>query len=188
MRDEPIFAAVAGTLESYFRDALVPVPLGSADAVRLTWPEAQEDFRLGLCLYDLEELREGVGAQGMVRLSQEERRYPELSMSLRFLAFANRKAAFHSMEAGDELLLLEAVLRAIHSLPELKWDGPPLKIILQKPEQAAKRDLWQSMNAPLQPAVYFAVEPVPIPSTRILRVPVVREIDVSAQSIERRKL
>ncbi len=188
MRDEPVFTAAARALAEYFREALVPTPLGDPDAVRLTWPGAQEDFRLGLCLYDVEALREGVGTQEMVRLSREERRYPDLAVALRFLAFANRKAAFHSMEAEDELLLLEGVVRTLHSAPALDWDGgPPLKLWFQWLPLPEKRELWQGMGAPFQPAVYFAAGPVPIPSTRILRVPVVREVEVSARPAERRR-
>lgn len=185
MREEPAFAAAVCAMTAYLKETLVPSPLGSADAVRLTWPGAQEDFRLGLCLYDLEEL--GAGLQETARLGREERRLPGLLMSLRFLAFANRGAAFHSMEAGDELLLLEAVLRAVHSAPALPGEGAPLRLLLRRPEQREKRELWQSLGAPLQPAVYFALEPVPVPSSRTLRVPAVREVDIQAEPIERRR-
>lgn len=184
MREEPVLTGVSGLLLDYFRGELVPAVLGDADMVKLTAPDGREDFRLGLCLYDLEEIRPG-GPGAMRRLSEEERRHPDLALSLRFFAFANRKAAFHSMEAADELLLLEAAARAVQNAPGLpSWDGGTIQVSLEGVERERKTALWQSLNVPLQPAVWFTVEPVPIPSTRIRRVPAVREVETR---IRRRK-
>ncbi len=181
MSDEPVLTAAGGLLLEYFRGALVPAVLGEAELVRLSAPGEQEDFRLGLCLYDLEEIRPG-GSGTMKRLSEEERRYPSLILSLHFFAFANRKAAFHSVGAEDELLLLEASARAVHSAPGLPFGGGRLRLGLEGVEREHARALWQSLNVPLQPAVYFSVEPVIIPSTQIRRVPAVRSVEPSIQN------
>ncbi len=175
MREEPVLTAVSGLVLDYFRTELVPSVLGSADMVKLTAPNAQEDFRLGLCLYDLETLHSG-GSGAMPRVSASERRHPDLRLAMRFFAFANRKAAFHSMEAEDELLLLEAAVRAVHSAPGFPaWEGGTLR--LDSVEGGQKTALWQSMNAPFQSAVYFTAEPVSIPSARVRRVPAVRSVE-----------
>lgn len=180
MREEPVLTAVSGLVLDYFRAELVPAVLGSADMVKLTAPNAQEDFRLGLYLYDLEAVRSG-GSGTMSRVSGSERRHPDLRLALRFFAFANRKAAFHSMEAGDELLLLEAAVRAVHSAPGFPaWEGGALR--LDSVDGEGKKSLWQSLDAPLQPAVYFIAEPVSIPSARVRRVPEVRSVDTAVQN------
>lgn len=181
MNDEPVLTAAGSLLLEHFRGALVPAVLGEAELVRLSAPGEQEDFRLGLCLYDLEEIRPG-GSGTMKRLSEEERRYPSLILSLHFFAFANRKAAFHSVGAEDELLLLEASARAVHSAPGLPFGGGTLRLGLEGVEREHARALWQSLNIPLQPAVYFSVEPVIIPSTQIRRVPAVRSVEPSIQN------
>ncbi len=182
MREEPVLTAVSGLVLDYFRAELVPSVLGSADMVKLTAPDAQEDFRLGLCLYDLETIHSG-GSGTMPRMSASERRHPDLALALRFFAFANRKAAFHSMEAEDELLLLEAAVRAVHSAPGFPvWEGGTLR--LDRVEDSHKTALWQSMNVPFQPAVYFIAEPVSIPSGRIRRVPAVRSVETAVQNRE----
>ncbi len=186
MSGEPVLTAVSGLLLDYFRGELVPAVLGDADMVKLTAPDGREDFRLGLCLYDLEEIRPG-GPGSMKRLSGEERRHPDLTLALRFFAFANRKAAFHSMEAEDELLLLEAAARAVHSSAGLAWEGGVLQVALEGGEREQRTALWQSMSVPLQPAVYFTVEPVPIPSARVRRTPEVRSVELAVQNKEERR-
>lgn len=182
MREEPVLTAVGEALLDYFRKALVPAVLGQADMVKLASPNGKEDFRLGLCLYDLEKVRSG-GSGAMARTDGEARRHPDLLVALGFFAFANRKAAFYSMGAEDELLLLEAVLRAVHSASGLpSWDGRTLQVSLDSMERERKTALWQGMNAPLQPAVYFTVEPVSIPSDRVRRVPMVRSVEPVIQN------
>ncbi len=177
MREEPVLTAVSGLVLDYFRAELVPSVLGSADLVKLTAPNAQEDFRLGVCLYALETLHSD-GSRTMPRVSGAERRHPDLTLALRFFAFANRRAAFHSMEAEDELLLLEAAVRAVHSAPGFAaWEGGTLR--LDSVEGSHKTALWQSMNVPFQPAVYFIAEPVSIPSARVRRVPAVRSVETN---------
>ncbi len=187
MREEPVLTAVSGLLLEYFRGELVPAVLGEADMVRLTAPEGQEDFRLGLCLYDLEEIKPG-GPGTMTRLSEEERRHPDLILALHFFAFANRKAAFRSVGAEDELLLLEAAVRAVHNAPGLPLrDGRALRVSLDNVGRDRSTSLWQSLNAPLQPAVWFTAEPVAIPSGRVRRIPVVREVDPAVRNRQERR-
>jgi len=177
MNDEPVLAGVSGTLLEYLRGALCPGVLSEGESVKLTHPGAEEEFRLGLSLYDMEEIRPG-GPPRPVPLGEDRRRFPDLTMSLHYLAFANRKAAFHGVEAADELLLLEGVLRAVADAPGLTWGGQRLHLSLQSLEFNQRTALWQSLSSPLQPAVYLTVEPASIPSARILEVPAVRSTQV----------
>ncbi len=184
MRAEPVLTAVSGLVLDHFRGELVPGVLGEPDMVKLAQPGGQEDFRLGLCLYDLELIRPG-GPGRMTPMSKEESRYPDLLLSMRFFAFANRKAAFHSVEAEDELLLLEAAARAVHSAPGLLFQERGA-MTLDAMDRERKPSLWQSLSAPLQPAIYFTVEPVSIPSARIRRIPAVRRVETVVQNKEGR--
>ena len=186
MTQDPVFTRVSDALLDYLREELVPIVLSSPDLVKLGHPGQEEDYRLGICLHDMEEVRPN-GPPGMTRLSEGSRRLPDLALALHFMAFANRKVAFNSMEAADELLLLEAVLRAVHGTSGLEADGRLLKVGLHPLTSAEKLSLWQGMNTPLQPAVYITVEPIVVPSTRIARVPPVREVEIhTARKVERR--
>ncbi len=179
MTAEPVLAAVGSELLELFRQRLVPAVLHDGDMIKLTWPGGQEDFRLGLCLYDMEPIRSG--GPGSVRRDREEGwRRSELLLSLHFFAFCNRKAAFHAMEAEDELLLLEAAARAVYEEPRLR-EGQ-VKVSLDHVEGTWKHSLWQSTGG--QPAVWFQAEPVAIPGGPVVRPPAVREV---RPTVERRK-
>lgn len=178
MNDEPIFERVCDALLEKLRGDLAAVVVSAGDEIKLSHPGAEEDFRLGIYLYDMEEVRPN-GPSRPVQVSEQERRLPDLILALRVMVFANRKTAFNAMEAEDEIRLLEAVIRSLHSVSDLDVDGRKVKVLFHQLSQAEKVALWQSLNCPFQPAVYLDLEPVPIPDTRILRVPPVRERSVS---------
>lgn len=85
-----VFSLAGERLLEYFRGELVPGALSSPDMLRLAYPGMDGEFRLGLCLHELEEIHPH-GPPGMTRLSEDSRRFPALLLALRFLAFANRK-------------------------------------------------------------------------------------------------
>lgn len=185
MNQDPIFIKAGERLLEYLRGELVPTVLGTPDMIKLAYPGQEEEFRLGLFLYDMEEVRPH-GPPGMTRLSEDSRRFPDLSLAMRFMAFANRKVAFHSMEMADELLMMEGVFRAVHGSSGLELDGQKLKLRFYPLTQGEKVSLWQSLGSPLQGAVYFTLEPIPVPSSRIQRIPPVRAVEIHANHEERR--
>lgn len=181
MSQEPVLTRAGGLILDYFCQKLVPGVLAEGDMVKLTWPDGQEDFRLGLCLYDLEVIRPG-GSGMPERQAGNQWRKPPLLLALRFFAFANRKAAFRSMEASDELLLLEAAARAVHSAPEFPLaEGGAFRLGLDRVERSEKTALWQSFHAPGQSAVWFSAQPVAIPGGPLRRAPAAREVEVDME-------
>ncbi len=181
---EPVLTRVGGLVLDYLRQRLAPGVLAEGDMVKLTWPGAQEDFRLGLCLYDLESVRAG-GPGTPTRQGEDKWRRPDLLLSLRFFAFANRKAAFHGVEAADELILLEAVLRAVYGAPGFALgEGKAFQLTLDRVERSEKTALWQSFHVPGQSAVWFSAEPVAIPGRPLSRAPAAREVEVDMRRKE----
>ncbi len=177
MNQEPVFSRAGQVLLDYLRGELVPAVLGAPDMIRLAYPGQEEEFRLGLFLHDMEEVRPN-GPPGMTRLGEDSRRHPDLSLAMDFMAFVNRKTAFSKLEAVDELVMLEGVYRAVHGVSGLELDGRKLRLNFHPLSRAEKAALWQSVSTPLQPAAYFTLEPVPVPSGRIRRIPPVREVEV----------
>lgn len=175
MNGEPIFERICAALLEKLRGDLEAVMVNTQDGIKLSHPGAEEDFQLGVYLYDMEEVRPN-GPPRPVRLNEQERRLPDLDLALRLMIFANRKVAFNAMGAEDEVRLLEASIRSLHSVTELETEAGEVKVSFQEMTQAEKVSLWQSMNCPFQSAVYVELWPVSVPSTRILRVPPVREI------------
>ncbi len=184
MSQEPIFIKAVHILLQYLQGELVPTILSSPDMIKLTYPGQEDEFRLGLFLYDLEEVRPN-GPPGMTQLSEDTRRHPDLSLIMRLMVFANRNVAFNSMETADELLMLEAVYRAVHSTTKLELDGQNLQLRFLPITQSEKISLWQSIGSPLQSAVYISLEPIPVPSTRIQRIPPIREVEIHTNRMGR---
>ena len=184
VRCQPVLARVGELVVDYFREKLIPGVLAEGDMVKLAWPDGQEDFRLGLCLYDLESVRAG-GPGTPTRQGEDKWRRPDLLLSLRFFAFANRKAAFHGVEASDELILLEAVMRAVYGAPGFPLgEGKTFQLTLDRVERSEKTALWQSFHVPGQSAVWFSAEPVAIPGRPLSRAPATREVEVDMRRKE----
>lgn len=179
MNQEPIFERVAGLLLTRLRGAMVPGVLNAEDAVKLAHPGADADYRFGVFLYDIQEVRPN-GPPGMRRVSESEHQFPDRLLALHFLLYANRKVPFDSMDAGDEMILLEAAIREIHSMGALELDGAPVKVFFDELTRGEKVSLWQSLSSPFQAAAYLRLEPVPVPSARIRIIPPVREVSVNA--------
>lgn len=183
MNREPVLARAGDLLRELLQQALLPGVLSGEDDIRLTWPQASEDYRLGVALYDIETVRP-YGTPVPVRLSETERRGPGESFTLRFLVYANRNVPFDSLTADDEMVLLEAVLRAVHNADPLSLAGTPVTLRMDTLTRSEKVALWQSFSAPLQPAVYLIMEPLVVPSDRLERFVPVRNIQIKSNKKE----
>lgn len=177
MSRDPIFTKVGEALLEHLRGELVPVVLSAPDMLRLAYPGQEEEFRLGLFLYGTEEVRPN-GPPGITRLGPDSHRMPDLALALHFMAFANRKVSFRGMSMEDEFTLVEAVMRAVHGRGRLDLDGRGMKLEFHALTQSERASLWQSLNAPLQPAAYLTVEPILLPGDRIRKIPPVRAVDI----------
>lgn len=178
MSGEPIFERLCDLLLGRLRSEMIPAVLNQEDDIKLTHPGAETDHRFGVFLHDIEEVRP-YGPPSSVRVSEDTRRHPDRLLALRFLLYANRKVPFDSMDGLDELVLLEAAMRAVHSMEPLEADGQKVAVGFHELPRNEKTALWQSLSSPLQPAVYLTLEPVRIPSTRIRRTPPVREVQLT---------
>lgn len=179
MSEEPIFERIAGLLLERLRRELVPAVLNQEDDIKLTYPGAAADYRFGVFLHDIEEIRP-YGPPASLRVSEDTRRHPDLLLALHFLLYANRKVPFDSMSGLDEMVLLEAAMRAVHSMEPLEAEDQSIRAAFHELPRSEKAALWQSLNSPLQPAAYLTLEPVRIPSARLRRVPPVREVRLTA--------
>lgn len=180
MSQEPIFERLANLLLEHLRREMVTAVLNLPDDIKMTHPGAETDYRFGVFLYDMEELR-SCGPPPPIRLDEETRRHPDRLLALRFLLYANRKVPFDSLSALDEMVLVEAAMRALHSMGSLTLDGQVVRSALYDPALSEKTALWQSLSSPLQPAVYLTLEPVRVPSSRIRRTPAVREFQLNSK-------
>ena len=180
MSEEPIFERIGNLLLERLRGEMVPSVLNQEDDLKLTHPGAETDYRFGVFLHDIEEVRP-YGPPSSTQVAADTRRHPDRLLALHFLLYANRKVPFDSMSALDEMVLLEAAMRAVHSMEPLEVDGQEVKVAFHELARNEKTALWQSLSSPLQPAAYLTLEPVRIPSTRIRRTPPVREFQLTTK-------
>ncbi|WP_373165990.1 Pvc16 family protein [Agathobaculum sp. Marseille-P7918] len=169
MSMQPVFQQAGDLLLHLLNEALVPAVLNHEDCIRITYPHAEQDYQIGIFLYDIEEIRP-YGTPLPVRISETQRQGASLNISLHFLVYANRSMAFQSMTAQDEIILMEAVVRALHNNEPVVLEGQKLSIRLECLTRQEKTSLWQSFGSGLQPAIYLVMEPIVIPSTRLEQV------------------
>lgn len=180
MSEEPIFERIGNLLLERLRREMSPAVLNVEEDIKLAHPGAETDYRFGVFLHDIEEVRPW-GPPPAVRVSADTRQHPDCLLALHFLLYANRKVPFDSMSALDEMVLLEAAIRAAHGMGPLEADGQEVKVTFHDLARNEKTALWQGLGSPLQPAAYLTLEPVRIPSTRIRRAPPVREFQLTAK-------
>lgn len=183
MNQDPVLARAATLLLDLLRKALLPGVLFGEDDIRLTWPQASQDYRLGVTLYDIEAVRP-YGTPVPVRVSENERRGPGESFALHFFVYANRQVPFDSLTAEDEMVLLEAVMRAVHNAEPRPLAGETVTIRFDTLTRQEKGALWQSLNAPLQPAVYLILEPLVVPSDKLEHFVPVRDVQIKSNKKE----
>ena len=179
MNEAPVLEQAASRLLELLQEALIPSVLHSQDAIQITFPNSQQDYRLGIFLYDLEEVRP-YGTPPSIRISDTQRQGPNRTFALRFLVYANRKVPFDGMTALDEMLLLEAVMRAVHNFAPVELGDETVTIQFDRLTRQEKATLWQSLSSPLQPAVYLVMEPLVVPSTKLERLIPVRQVQIKS--------
>ena len=76
MSEEPVFERIGNLLLERLREEMVPAVLNQGDDIKLTHPGAETDYRFGVFLHDIEEVRP-YGPPSSVRLSEDTRRRPD---------------------------------------------------------------------------------------------------------------
>ena len=187
MSCEPVFERAGTYLLEQIRKALVPAVLQTEDGIQITFPKAERDYRVGICLYDVEEVRPYGTPRPIRNEATREIRGASRSFILHFLVYANQNTPFDSMTATDEMVLIEAVMRAIHNSTPLELEGEKVELHFDKLSLGEKTNLWQSFSSPIRPAVYLSMEPLVVPSTKLERYVPVREVDVKSGRKPERK-
>lgn len=183
MTQEPVFEQAGRLLLEHLREEMIPAVLNLDDDIKMAHPGEETDYRFGVFLHDIEYIRP-YGPPSTVRLNENTWRHPDCFLALHFLLYANRRVPFDSLSALDEMVLLEAAVRAVHSMDCLTVNAQKIRVEPHELSGSEKIALWQSLNSPLQPAVCLTLQPVQVPSTRLRRITPVREIHLTAKRKE----
>lgn len=156
------------------RKELCPEPVRDSDLIMFASPWEEEDYRVGIYLYDVQDY--SVMSTAETLLGDEERRFPPKAVELSYLIFCNEAHRFGGIQREQIQITLNEVVRAVYDHPALeREDGQALQISFLRESVDFKMHLWGSFDRPLQPAVYISAAPVLIGSRRKRKVSRVQE-------------
>lgn len=162
------------SLLEILKENLCPEYVRDREAVLLTAPWDDRDFRVGVYLYDIQDysiiLTEGS------YISDEERRFPPKAVELSYMIFCNEKQRFGGVQREQVHMVLNEIIRLVYDNPLLqREDGENVQISFLREDADFKLRLWGGFDKPLQPAVYVKAMPVLVTSARIRKAARVRE-------------
>lgn len=153
---------------------LCPEYVRDREAVLLTSPWEEGDFRVGVYLYDIQD-HSVMSTEGSY-ISDEERGFPPKAVELSYMIFCNEKHRFGGVQREQVHAVLNEIIRLVYDNPLLKReDGESVQVSFLREDAEFKLRLWGSFNQPLQPAVYIRAVPVLVASARSRKAARVRE-------------
>lgn len=162
------------------QQSLCPGYVRDEDAVALTAPWDEEDYRVGIYLYDIQDYSP-VSAPG-VYIDERKRRFPPKAVELSYLIFCNQNHRFGGLQKGQLHRILNEVVRAVYDNPVLlREDGESVELSFLREDVEFKIRLWGSFHQALWPAVYVKAAPVLIASRRMQAVNPVEQRDYGVE-------
>lgn len=170
------------SLLELLRDKLCPGYVRNRDSILLTAPWEEEDYRVGVYLYDIQDYSMAVAAP--VDTGSDMMRFPPKAVELSYMLFCNEKHRFGGLQRERLQGILNEIIRTLHDHPSLmREDGETVGISFLRESVEFKIRLWGSFNQPLQPAVYLRAAPVPVASARTRKVSRVKERDYGLEKM-----
>lgn len=166
-------------LAKLFGRSLCPELVRDEESILLTAPWEEEDYRVGIYLYDIQDFSQLVtGMSQAVMISDRERRMPPKAVELSYLVFCNDNQRFGGLQREQSHEILNEVIRAVYDNSVLeREDGETIQLSFQRETTDFKMRLWGSFNRSLCPAVYLHAAPVLIASRRVEAVQKVEQRD-----------
>lgn len=153
---------------------LCPEYVRDREAVLLTSPWEEGDFRVGVYLYDIQD-HSVMSTEGS-NINDEERCFPPKAVELSYMIFCNEKHRFGGVQREQVHAVLNEIIRLAYDNPLLqREDGESVQVSFLREDAEFKLRLWGSFNQPLQPAVYIRAVPVLVASARSRKGTRVRE-------------
>lgn len=147
------------------RKSLCPDFVRDEESILLTAPWDEEDYRVGIYLYDIQDY--SMCAPCGTMINDEERRFPPKAVELSYLAFCNEKHRFGGVRREMLHAALNEIVRAVYDNPvAVREDQEEVEFSFLRESVEFKIRLWGSFGRPLQPAVYIRAVPVLIASRR----------------------
>lgn len=170
------------SLLELLRDTLCPEYVRDRDNILLTAPWEEEDYRVGIYLYDIQD--HSLAVPAAADTGGDTLRFPPKALELSYMVFCNEKHRFGGLQRERLQGILTEIVRAAHDHPRLKReDGETVELSFLRESVEFKIRLWGSFNQPLQPAVYLRAAPVAVASARTRKANRVRERDYGLEKM-----
>lgn len=183
-----VIAEVSQSILELLRRELSPEVIKKYEQIALCAPSKQEDVKVGIHLYDVQENSEFV-SRNMIQKSIGELQFPPQSLTLFYLITVYSTADKYS-KAIDEQRILGRVMQILGDHPRLEGsdlvgslseNDESFEIVRENLKYEDKIKLWQFPNIPYQLSMVYKVQPVKLESTKIKTVKRVKEIDIDVR-------
>lgn len=162
------------------RENLCPEYVRDKDTIVLTSPWNEEDYRIGVYLYDIQDY--SVIIPQSVTINDKERRLPPKAAELSYLIFCNSRSRFGGLQVEPLHMMLNEIMRTVYDNPVMdRGDGETVQFSFLRESIEFKIRLWGSFNQPLCPAIYVNAAPTLISSRRIQNINRVEQRDYDIQ-------
>lgn len=187
-----VIAEVSQAILNLLRTEMSPEMIKKYEQIALCTPSKQEDVKVGLHLYDIQEYGE-FAQRTMIQKSTGELQFPPQALTLYYLVTVYSSADRLS-KAIDEQRIMGKVMQVLADNPRIEgqWLSGSLaeaeegfEILRENMKYEDKIKLWQFPNVPYQLSMVYKVQPVKLESTRIKQVKRVREMEVSLEANEK---
>lgn len=187
-----VIAEVSQAILSLLRTEMSPEIIKKYEQIALCAPSKQEDVKVGIHLYDIQEYGE-FAQRTMIQKSSGELQFPPQALTLFYLVTVYSSADRLS-KAIDEQRIMGKVMQVLADNPRIEgqWLNGSLaeseesfEILRDNMKYEDKIKLWQFPNIPYQLSMVYKVQPVKLESTRIKSVKRVQEMDISLEPKEK---
>lgn len=163
-------------LLALLRESLCPEYVRDQDAIAFAAPWDEEDYRVGVYLYDIQDF--SICHPAAVMENETGQRFPPKAVELSYLVFCNEKHQFGGLQREGMHAIFNEVIRAVYDHPVfLQENGETVEISFLRESEDFKIRLWGSFQQALQPAIYIRVAPILVSSRRVKEVHPVQERD-----------
>lgn len=164
------------------RRSLCPGYVRDKESILLTAPWDEEDYRVGIYLYDIQDY--SLAAVAAAEAGGDTMRFPPKAVELSYMLFCNEKHRFGGLRREQLQGILNEIVRTLHDNPSLRReDGETVGFSFLRESAEFKIRLWESFSQPLRPAVYLRAAPVLVASARTRKVVRVKERDYGVEKM-----
>ena len=180
-----IIAEVSQSILGVLRAGLSPEIIKKYEQIALCAPNKQEDVKVGIHLYDIQENSDFV-QRTMIQTSSGDLQFPPQSLTLYYLITVYSSADKYS-KAVDEQRIFGRVMQILSDHNKLEGEDlvgslaesdETFEIIRENLKYEDKIKLWQYPNLPYQLSMVYKVQPIKLESTKMKSVKRVTEVSI----------